>query len=110
MDLGNLELERRCLARAVSTCEGPSTPGRPYSEPIDIPIRLTHPDLSVAETETRTTVDLSQVGELSKRLGVPEGHVDDAVVRERRHRRDSGRLLAPAVPRSRYKETAELAP
>lgn len=41
----------------------------------------------------RTTVRFGQVGKLSKHAAVPEGDVDDAVVRERRECVDDGRFL-----------------
>ena len=66
---GNLELERRRLPRTVTTGEGAGTPGG-------------------------ATVNLSQVGELSERVGVAERDEGDAVVSERGESRDRGRLLA----------------
>ncbi len=47
-----------------------------------------------ARGDGRTPMHLGEVRELAKRLGVPEGHEDDAVVGERRERRDHSRLLA----------------
>jgi len=85
LDLSNLELERAGLPRAISTGKGTRTPGA-------------------------TTVDLLEVGELGERLGVSQGHVDDAVVSEGGHGREAGRLLAAALGAGGDEEAGKLAP
>lgn len=71
LDLGNLELLGRGLTAAIASCEGTGAPGG-------------------------ASVDLGQVGQLGKGLGVAQGHVDDAVVGQRRHGGEGGGLLAAA--------------
>ena len=56
-----------------------------------------------------TTADLREVRELTERLGVPEGHEDEAVVGERRERRDDRRLLAAAGGRGGHEHGRVLA-
>lgn len=85
LNLGNLELERRGLARAVSTGKSASAPGG-------------------------AAVDLAQVGELAKALCVAQGYVDDAVVGKSGHGGDGGALLAATGRGSRDEETTKLAP
>lgn len=67
----NAELERSGLTAAIRAGEGSCAPGR-------------------------AAVDLLEVAELREGRLVAQRHVDEAVVRQRRHRRDCGRLLAAA--------------
>jgi len=54
-------------------------------------------------------VDLSEVGQLAKGVGVAEGDVDDAVVRECGQRGDGGAFLASASPSGGDEETGVFA-
>ena len=84
LDLGDLEFERRGLARAVTASVGAGAP-------------------------KRATVDLVEVGELRECLRVAEGHEDHAVVDERRHGVRDGDLLPAAGGARRHEDADELA-
>ena len=55
-----------------------------------------------------TAVDLREVGQLSERVGVTEGDVEDSVVREGGERGDHSRLLASSRPRGGDEDTGVL--
>lgn len=84
LDCRNLELLGGGLTRTITAGKGASTP-------------------------RATTVDLSQVCQLSKGLGVTERHIDDAVVSEGRHGGNGGRLLSTTRRASGNEEATELA-
>ena len=84
LGLGDLELERGGLARAVATSVGAGAP-------------------------RGATVDLVEVGELREGLRVAEGHEDHAVVHERRHGVRDGDLLPTARGARRHEHADELA-
>lgn len=84
LDLGNLELLGRGLTAAVGGGKGTGTPGG-------------------------ATVDLGQVGQLGKGVGVAQGDVDDAVVGEGGQGGDGGGLLAAAEGGGGDEEAGELA-
>ena len=82
---GNAELERGGLAAAVAAGEGSCAPGR-------------------------AAVNLLEVAELREGCLVAEGHVDEAVVRQRRHGCDRGRLLAATLRARADEQAGVLAP
>ena len=84
LDLGDLELERGGLARAVAASVGAGAP-------------------------RGATVDLVEVGELREGLRVAEGHEDDAVVDEGGEGVGDGDLLATTRGRSRHERARKLA-
>lgn len=85
LDGGNLELLGRGLARAIRGSKRAGAPGR-------------------------AAVDLAQVRQLSKGLGVSQRDVDDAVVRERGQGSEGGRLLAAAKGAGGDEEAGFLTP
>lgn len=83
LDFRNLELERAGLPAAVRRRQRTSAPGR-------------------------AAVDLCQVGELAKAVGVAEGHEDDAVVGEGRDGVGNGGFLTSAGGRGAHEHARVL--
>lgn len=72
---------------------GPEKVPAPQGDPINNVISTGRRHGSVTE-EILTTVNLSEVGELSERMGVTEGDVENPVVGEGGERGNRGRLLS----------------
>lgn len=85
LDLGELKLLGRGLARTVATSEGTGTPGA-------------------------TTANLREVSQLAESLGITEGNVDDAVVGEGGDGVLSSGLLTTTLRSGRDEDTSHLAP
>jgi hypothetical protein len=85
LDGGNLKLESRGLARAITTSKGAGAPGA-------------------------SSMDLVEVGQLTEGLAITERHIDDAVVGQGGHGREGGRLLAATGGACRDEDAGQLSP
>lgn len=93
LDRSKLQLQSRRLAGPIRPSERPSTPRRSYKTTS----ATIHPTNQRKEEEKeRTTPRLRKVSQLPKRMRIPKRHINNPMMRKRRHR-PNGRGLLPAA-------------
>ena len=86
--LGELKLEFAWLALPIPTSERARTPWGPCNAYMS--------GLAIKRTRPLTSMRLAKIAQLREPGGVPERHIDDPMVRERRERAKDGHFLATA--------------
>ena len=105
LDFCDFELEGRGLARSVRSRKSACSPGRPYTNPANA---ISANGLQKVFVLTLTTMDLSQVRQLTERLCITQWNIGDSVVGQSRHGCYSSRLLSSSVTCRRDKDTSKL--
>lgn len=107
LGLSNLHLKRSGLAGAIGTLDTDSQQDDSF---LSGKMKIAKTYSKGTSTPGATTVDLTQVGQLTEGGLVAQGNVDQAMVSKSAHGSESSGLLATTLGTGRDKQTGVLAP